>query len=96
MDNRGNVIAMMVLGAGIVALGGSIISGEVFKSEKPEKPGYIVEGVEAEAGAGPAAVVVPIATLLATADPAKGAEVFKKCTMLRPAARTALALHSTA
>ena len=79
MDNRGNVIAMMVLGAGIVALGGSIISGEVFKSEKPEKPGYIVEGVEAEAGAGPAAVVVPIATLLATADPAKGAEVFKKC-----------------
>ena len=80
MDSRNNVIAMMVLGAGIVALGGSIISGEIFKAEKPEKPGYVVEGVEEEAGAGgSAAVEVPIATLLATADPAKGAEVFKKC-----------------
>jgi cytochrome c len=79
MDSRNNVIAMMVLGAGIVALGGSILSGEIFKGEKPEKPGYIVEGVEAEAGAGPVVAEVPIATLLAAADPAKGAEVFKKC-----------------
>lgn len=79
MDSRNNVIAMMVLGAGIVALGGSIVSGEIFKAEKPEKPGYIVEGVEAEAGAGPAVAEVPIATLLASADPAKGADVFKKC-----------------
>jgi cytochrome c len=79
MDSRNNVIAMMVLGAGIVALGGSILSGEIFKAEKPEKPGYIVEGVEAEAGAGPAVAEVPIATLLAAADPAKGADVFKKC-----------------
>ena len=79
MDSRNNVIAMMVLGAGIVALGGSILSGEIFKAEKPEKPGYIVEGVEAEAGAGPVVAEVPIATLLAAADPAKGAEVFKKC-----------------
>jgi cytochrome c len=78
MDNRTNVIAMMVLGAGIVALGTTIVSGEFFHSERPKTMGYTVEGVEAEAG-GEAAVVVPIATLLATADAAKGAEVFKKC-----------------
>jgi cytochrome c len=79
MDSRNNVIAMMVLGAGIVALGGSILSGEIFKAEKPEKPGYVVEGVEAEAGAGAPVAEVPIATLLASADAAKGADVFKKC-----------------
>ena len=79
MDSRSNVIAMMVLGAGIVALGSTIVAGEVFKQEKPEKMGYVVEGVEADAGGEAAAVIVPIATLLATADPAKGAEVFKKC-----------------
>ncbi|CAN5149996.1 cytochrome c family protein [soil metagenome] len=78
MDNRTNVIAMMVLGAGIVALGSTIVSGEFFHSGRPEKMGYTVEGVEAEAGSD-AAAVVPISTLLATADAAKGAEVFKKC-----------------
>lgn len=79
MDSRSNVIAMMVLGAGIVALGGTIVSGEFFHDERPEKMGYVVEGVEAEAGGEPAAAVIPIATLLATADPAKGTEAFKKC-----------------
>ncbi len=87
MDSRSNVIAMMVLGAGIVALGSSIVAGEVFDQERPEKMGYIVEGVEAEAGGETAAVVVPIATLLATADPAKGAEVFKKCASCHNAAQ---------
>ena len=81
MDSRNNIIAMMVLGAGIVALGSSIVAGEYFHPEKPEKAGYVVEGVEADASAGgaPAAAEVPIATLLAAADPAKGVEVFKKC-----------------
>jgi cytochrome c len=79
MDNRTNVIAMMVLGAGIVALGSTIVTGEFFHTGRPEKMGYTVEGVEAEAGGEAAAAVVPIATLLATADPAKGEEVFKKC-----------------
>jgi cytochrome c len=79
MDSRSNVIAMMVLGAGIVALGSSIVAGEVFDQERPKKMGYIVEGVEEPSGGDAAAVVVPIATLLATADPAKGAEIFKKC-----------------
>ncbi|MBA3897199.1 MAG: cytochrome c family protein [Sphingomonadaceae bacterium] len=81
MDSRSNLVAMMVLGAGIVALGATIVTGEYFHPERPEKPGYVVEGVEAEGGdGGAAAAPVPIATLLPTADAAKGAEVFKKCT----------------
>jgi cytochrome c len=79
MDSRNNVIAMMVLGAGIVALGSTIVSGEIFDNERPEKMGYVVEGVEAEAGETAAVADVPIATLLASADAAKGADVFKKC-----------------
>lgn len=78
MDNRSNIIAMMGLGALIVALGGSIVAGEYFHSGRPEKMGYVVEGVE-EAGESGAAAKVDIATLLPTADPAKGEEVFKKC-----------------
>lgn len=80
MDNRSNVISMMVLGAGIVALGSSIVSGEVFRPHALEKPAYIVEGVEEEASATTAAVAdPPIALRMQTADVAKGAEVFKKC-----------------
>lgn len=79
MDNRSNIIAMMVLGAGIVALGATIVTGEYFHVERPEKMGYVVEGVEAEAGEGGEAAIVPIASLMGAADPAKGAEVFKKC-----------------
>ena len=79
MDNRSNVISMMVLGAGIVALGSSIISHEVFKPHKLEKQSYVVEGVEEEAGAGPAVKDEPIAVRMQTAEEAKGAEVFKKC-----------------
>lgn len=79
MDNRTNVIAMMVLGAATVALGSSIVSGEVFRPHSPEKKGYAVEGVEEEAGATAAVAEVPIAVRMQTADAAKGAEVFKKC-----------------
>lgn len=77
MDDRANTIAGWVLAGGIAALGLSIVSGMVFHTEKPEKPGYPIEGAE-EAGGG-AAADVPIASLLGTADAAKGAEVFKKC-----------------
>jgi len=79
MDNRTNVIAMMVLGASVVALGATLVTGEFFEAGRPEKMGYTVEGVEADAGAAAPAAVVPIATMMATADQAKGAEVFKKC-----------------
>jgi cytochrome c len=79
MDNRQNIMAMMGLGAAIVALGATLVSSEFFMNERPEKMGYVVEGVEAGAESGPTAAPVAIATLLPTADAAKGAEVFKKC-----------------
>jgi len=80
MDDRSNTIAMMVLAAGIVALGTSIVTAEYFHPERPEKMGYVVEGVEAEASAGEAAVAEqPIEFYLAKADPVKGEQVFKKC-----------------
>jgi cytochrome c len=79
MDNRTNTIAGWVLGAGIVALGASIVTGEMFHSERPEKMGYPIEGVVVP-GEGEAEAEPPIANLLASADPAKGGQVFKKCT----------------
>ena len=78
MDDRKNTIAGWVLGAGIVALGASLVTGEVFKGERPGKMGYPIEGVEAE-GDGAAEAEQPIAFFLASADPAKGEQVFKKC-----------------
>ncbi|HWK36659.1 c-type cytochrome [Sphingomonas sp.] len=77
MDNRSNTIAGWALAACVTALGLSIVSGMAFHGEKSEKMGYPIEGVEAAGGG--AAAEKPIAALLATADPAKGADVFKKC-----------------
>ena len=79
MDDRFNTIAGWVLFAGIVALGSSIVASEAFHSERPEKMAYPIEGVEAAAGEGGAAAEQPIEAYLAKADPAKGADVFKKC-----------------
>jgi cytochrome c len=79
MDDRANTIAGWVLGAGIVALGASIVTGEMFHGERPEKMGYPIEGVEAEGGEGDAEAEQPIAAFLQTADAAKGGDVFKKC-----------------
>jgi cytochrome c len=78
MNDRSNFIAMFVLAAGIVALGGSIVTGEVFNHERPEKMGYPIAGV-VEEGAGAAVAEKPIEFYLASADAAKGADVFKKC-----------------
>src|SRR6185503_4621979 len=78
MDDRFNTIAGWVLFAGIVALGSSIVAGEYFHSERPEKMGYPIAGVQEE-GAGAAAAEKPIEFYLATADPAKGQQVFNKC-----------------
>lgn len=77
MENRFNTIAGWALAAGIAALGLSIVSGMVFDSGHPEKEGYALEG--AAEGGDAAAADVPIATLLATADVAKGEQVFKQC-----------------
>ncbi len=78
MQDHKNTIAGWVLFAGIIVLGASIVSGEIFHSERPEKMGYPIEGVEDPAAG--AEAEKPIAFFLASADPAKGADVFKKCT----------------
>jgi cytochrome c len=80
MDNRSNTIAGWVLGAGIVALGASIVTAEMFHAERPEKMGYPIEGVVLEGEGGGGEAEQPIAALLAGADAAKGEGVFKKCT----------------
>ncbi|MBK5263614.1 MAG: cytochrome c family protein [Alphaproteobacteria bacterium] len=77
MVDRSNTIAGWVLFGGIIALGGGIVSGKVFHEERPEKMGYPIEGVETAGGEGESGP--SIATLLASADPAKGEAVFKKC-----------------
>lgn len=78
MDDRNNTIAGWVLFAGIIAIGTSVVTGEMFAAHRPEKMGYPIEGV-VEEGEGGAAAEQPIATYLASADPAKGEQVFKKC-----------------
>ena len=79
MNDRSNTIAGWVLAGGIVALAATIITGEYFSAERPEKMGYEVTGVEAEAGSG-AAAEKPFAFYMASGDAQKGADVFKKCT----------------
>ncbi|WP_164117779.1 c-type cytochrome [Sphingorhabdus sp. Alg239-R122] len=74
-----NTIAGWVLGAGIAALGLSIVSGKYYHADKAghlEKPGYAIAGVESGEGGdeGPA-----LATLLASADAAAGEKQFSKC-----------------
>jgi len=79
MDDRFNTVAGWVLFAMIVALGSSIASGLYFRAEKPEKPGYPIEGaVEPEAG-GEAVADVPIEVMMASADVTAGEKVFAKC-----------------
>jgi cytochrome c len=64
--------------AGIIALGGAIVSSKYFHDERPEKMGYAIEGVEAE-GEGGGDSGPGLNTLLATADVAAGEKVFAKC-----------------
>lgn len=78
MDDRTNTIAGWVLAACVGALGLSIVSGMVFRPHHLEQAGYPIADADPNAGGG-AVADVPIATLLGSADAAKGAEVFKKC-----------------
>jgi cytochrome c len=79
VDDRANTVAGWALAGMIAALGLSIVSGEYFHGERPEKMGYVVEGVEEEGAGEGGAPAAPIETYLANADPAKGEQVFKKC-----------------
>ena len=76
MNDRFTTTAGWVLFAGIVVLGTSIVSGEYFHAERPEKMGYPIEGVVLE-GEGGAAAEKPID--FSVADAAAGEQVFKKC-----------------
>jgi cytochrome c len=77
---RFNQIAMAVLGALLLFFGAKTIINIAYEEHEPEKPGLEVAGTEekpdgeAKPGGG-----AELATLLASADPAKGAEVAKKC-----------------
>ena len=77
MGDRFYTVAGWALFAGIIALGGAIVSSKYFHDERPEPMGYAIEGVEAEgegAASGPG-----LNTLLASADVAAGEKVFAKC-----------------
>jgi cytochrome c len=76
-----NKIAGWVLAATASVLGLSILTGAMFQVHPPEKPAFIVEGVEEAGAAGGAAAAAekPIEFYLATADIAKGEAQFKKC-----------------
>ena len=78
MSDQFNTIAGWTLAAGIVALGATIVTGEIFKHHPVESGGFAVAGAEGGEGGG-AAAEPPIALLMQTADAAKGAEVYKKC-----------------
>lgn len=76
-----NKIAGWVLAATASVLGLSILTGAMFQVHPPEKPAFIVEGVEEAGGTGGAAAAAekPIEFYLASADVAKGEAQFKKC-----------------
>ncbi len=79
MDDRFNTIAGWALFSGIVALGLYSVSSRYFGADKdhpPHQMGYAIEGVASEEGE----QEVPFATLLASADVAKGESLFKRCT----------------
>lgn len=77
-----NTAAGAFLGILFVVMSLSIVSDGIYHSPKPETEGFLIEVAEGggEAGA-PAEEAAPelIAPLLASADPAKGETVFKKC-----------------
>ena len=72
MNSYTNMAAGALLSAVFVVMSVSIASEGLFHAEEPEKPGFAIVAEEAPAA-------VPIAQLLASADPAAGANSFKKC-----------------
>ncbi len=78
-----NKIAGAVLATALVVFGLKELSGVIYHSESPEKPGFAIEvaegGATAEAEAATAAPAVSLGTLLASADATKGAAGAKAC-----------------
>lgn len=82
MNSYVNMGVGALLGTVFVLMSVSIASEGIFHSEAPEQEGFAIaaETSSEPAGGGEAAAAeTPIATLLASADPAAGEAVFKKC-----------------
>ncbi|MBC8130643.1 MAG: cytochrome c family protein, partial [Rhizobiaceae bacterium] len=82
MDSfEANKIFGAVLGTVFVVFGGSLLAEGLYHSEVPETAGYAIVAAEAPAAGegGEAVAAVPVATLLASADAARGEAQFKKC-----------------
>ena len=78
-DLRANKILGAVLATGLAILGLQTVSGALFHSEGPEKPGYAIE-VQEEAEGGAVAEIPPDwGTVLPAADVAAGQTVWGKC-----------------
>jgi cytochrome c len=75
MIDHKNTTAGWILFAGIIVLGASIVSGEVFHAGRPDTMGYPIEGVVLDGGAAEAEKPIDFSV----ADAAKGEQVFKKC-----------------
>jgi cytochrome c len=82
-SSQSNKFIMAFLATVFVVMTISFSSDAIFSTSHPEKAGYEIAAAEGGAPAGgakeAAAAAVPIATLLASADPARGATVFKRC-----------------
>jgi len=76
-----NKIAGAVLGTALVVFGLNELSGIIFATENPEKPGFAIEVAEVTTGGEATAATEekPLAELLAVADVAKGEAAHKKC-----------------
>lgn len=76
-----NMYAGAFLATVFVVMTVGIASDAIFYSETPEQQGFAIIVPEAEGAAAPAEeeVDVPVAVLLANADPANGPSVFRKC-----------------
>lgn len=72
-----NTIAGWSLAGGIVALGTSIVVGEVFHAERPETMGYVVEGVVESGGEEEAELTMAAAFPQVTVE--QGEAVFRRC-----------------
>jgi cytochrome c len=79
-----NKLLGALLGTVFVVLSLGIISDAIFHSPAPERPGFTIVAAEEPAGgdtgAAEPAAPQPIGPLLAKADAAAGATIFKKCT----------------
>ncbi|MFN0192693.1 MAG: c-type cytochrome [Aestuariivirga sp.] len=83
LTTRFNLLAMTILGSGLLVFGLSELSAAIYHADAPEKPGMKIDVAategEGEAAGGEAAAAVPLGTLLAKADPAKGQTAAKAC-----------------